>query len=333
MHRQLIIFICALGLLAAGCSVHEVPEGGDENPSVALTLNIDLDETMPLHSALVYSTRADKDLARYIVRLYPYVNDTYLKDAPFEFVATEADLTDRSYTIGVLPLNYHVEVWADWTRGETPFYDAADFGKIVLETEDYTGADEHRDAFCGEMDLDLSVYQENLSSHEATIVLARPNARFCFFSDDREEFLRYWAGVIALDNGTNVKDPDSIDLNDYVVRVYYPQYLPSEYDSHEGSVTDSATGVWYETKMKDLRDGTIEIAWDWVLATGDASSVVVSLAFFDQDGKFINRLDNILVPLAPGHLTTITGKLLTSNIQSGITIDPSFDGEFIVHIN
>ena len=331
--HPLISLICVLGLFAAGCSVHEVPEGGDDSATVALSLNIILDEEMPLHAMVNYSTKASAAEARYIVRFFPRIGDHYVTDTPFEFVKTESELTDRTYSLGVYPMDYHVEVWADWIQGDIPFYSTADFSSIGVVTNPYYGADIHRDAFCGSFDIDLSAYHANLSIATAEVTLHRPNARFAFISTDREEFLRYWAAEIALNDGTGVKDPDSIDLDTFRVRISYPQYMPSEYNMYEGEVTDSATGVWFETSMAKLKDGTVEVGWDWVLATEETSSVVVSVEFLDDKGTLINKIDNLLIPIAPGKQTIITGTLLTSDLNNGITIDPSFDGEFIVHIN
>ena len=42
-------------MIAAGCSVHEVPEGGDDSTAVALSLNIILDEEMPLFTSVDFS--------------------------------------------------------------------------------------------------------------------------------------------------------------------------------------------------------------------------------------------------------------------------------------
>ena len=332
MRHRLLILLCILGLTAAGCTIHEVPEGGDDNATVTLSLDILLNENLPQLSTIVYATKAGAPQARYVVRFYPRIGDHYITETPFEFVANEQDLTDRTYALGVPPMDYHLEVWADWTEGDKPFYDVTDFGAVKVDTNPYIGASFYRDAFCGSTDIDLSGYHTNNSIATGTVTLSRPNARFNFVSTDKEEFLRYWAGQVAMANGTGVADPDAIDFSRFKVVVTYPQYMPCEYDVHQGLVTDSATGISFETSMTELSDGTLEVAWDWVLASGEEPSVVVSLAFYDQDGTFINRIDNIQVPLAPGRNTTIKGKLLTSNFSSGITIDPSFDGEFEIHI-
>ena len=331
MRHKLILLLCTLGLMAAGCSIHEVPEGGD-GAQLKLALDIFLNQEMPQIARINWSTKAAAPQARYIVRFYPYVGDKFLTEAPFEFVANETDLTDQRYVLDVPPMNYHMEVWADWVDDGVPFYDTSDFGSIAVNTKPYSGANLHRDAFCGARDLDLSGYIYSTSVATASITLSRPNARLSFISTDLDEFVNYWAGVIAVSNGTNVKDPDAVDLSTFRVVVTYPQYMPGVYSLHSGEVTDSVTGVSFETGMRRLPDGSIEVAWDWILCHDEESSVVVSLAVYDESGTLINSIDNLLVPIAPGCISTVTGKLLTSSGHSGVEIDPLFDGEFIIHI-
>ena len=332
MRSKLLILLCALGLMAVGCTIHEVPEGGDEAAAVALSLEIYLDEDMPQFSRITVSTKSWAPQARYIVRFFPIVGDHYIKDAPFEFTATEDDLTDRRYVLDVPPMNYHMEVWADWLEGSAALHNAADFGSVTINTDPYTGGVATRDAFCGAKDIDLSGYTANNSIATASITLTRPIARYTFISTDKDEFINYWASEVAMDNGTNVKDPDAVDLSSFRVVVSYPQYMPSVYNLHEGIVADSATGVSFEAKLTELADGTVQVAWDYVLAQDETASVVVSLAIYSDTGKLITYLDGIQIPVAPGHETIVTGKLLTSAIHHGVIIDPSFDGEYEIHI-
>lgn len=319
--------------MVSGCAIHEVPEGGDETGGVVLSLDIFLNDNISQLATIFYEkTKAAAPEARYIVRFFPRVGDHYLTDAPFEFIKNESDLTDRTYALAVPPMDYHVEVWADWVDGQSAFYDTADFGAIAVGTNPYAGAQEWRDAFCGSTEIDLSGYPSNNSIATGSVTLSRPNARYSFISTDKDEFLDYWASEIAINDGTTIKDPDAIDISSIRVVVTYPEYMPSVFNLHEGVVSDSATGVSFETHPRVLRDGSLEVAWDWVLASDEDASVVVSLAFYSSDGTFINRIDSVNVPLAPGSNTTVKGKLLTSNFSSGIRIDPSFDGEIIVNI-
>jgi hypothetical protein len=56
--------------------------------------------------------------------------------------------------------------------------------------------------------------------------------------------------------------------------------------------------------------------------------VVVSLSFYDENWEYISTVSNVEVPLHRSGLTTVTGKILTNGISSGISIDPTYDGEF-----
>ena len=329
-HRTLISLLCILGPLAAGCSIFEVPDGGDEFPHVEVTLHLQLNQELPQFKTVEYITKSDTPSARYILRFFPYIGSEYTQEAVHEFIFTEAQLADQTVKVDVLPLDYHLEVWADWGEG---FYNAADFKEVGVVTDPYAGGSSYRDAFWGATSLDLSGNQENISNHEASLTLNRPNARFEFIATDKEQFINRMATEMATKDGSNVKDPDAINIGDFAVRIIYPQFLPCVYNVHSGKHTDSATGVSFRTTMTELEDGTVNLGWDWVLANDDQSSVIVSLAIYDKEDKFISQVDNIQIPLSPGKNTTVRGQLLSSKMDSGISIDPTFDGEITVPIN
>lgn len=328
MRRTLIPILCAL-FISAGCNVHEVPEGGDEFPYVQLTLSLSLPQDLPQFRTVEYDSKAGGQSARYIVRFFPYVGSDYVQEAIHEFVFTESDLKDQTFTMDVFPLDYHVEVWADWSE----YYDADDFKSIGLVTNPYTGGSVLRDAFCGSTDMVLSGYHENISTHSTSMILHRPNARFNVVATDKEQFLRFWASQLAQRSGTMVKDASLIDLKEFKVRIIYPQFLPCVYNLHSGRHVDSATGISFETTLQEDADGNVEMGWDWVYANDERSSVVVSLALYEANGDYISQVDNIQIPLCPGKNTTVKGSLLSSGVHSGISIDPSYDGEYTVIIN
>ena len=333
MRRKSIIILCALALWAAsGCSIHEIPEGGDGNAAVTLSLDVYLDGNLAPGNTFKYATKASGKSARYIIRFYPKLGERIASDFAHEFVLTEKELTDQTFRLPVVPMDYHIEAWADWMYNDEAFYDTSDFSAVTVYTDPYTGAVEMRDAYCGWRDLDLSGYHANSSIATSSITLHRPLTRLQFLSTDKDDFIRYWASQVAILDGTNVKDPDSIDLSKFRVVVTYPQYMPVSYNIREGSVSDSATGVSFETTMQELEDGTVLLAWDWVFASGDDPSVVVTISVFDEEGRPVISLDNLQIPLTPGTSTIVIGKLLSSQISGGILVDPSFDGEYTIHI-
>ena len=330
----MISVLCAMGLLAAWSCVHEIPEGGDENASVEVTLDLNLNQAVTQHQTVEYGTKAASSAtARYLVRFFPYVGENHLTVTPYEFSFSADALSSRSLKMEVPPFNYHIEVWADWTDGDKPYYNADNFGAISAVTDPYTGGSEFRDALCGSIDADLTVYKENQSSHKADIVLHRPNARYEFIATDKDKFFTRVSAIRATKAGGAAEDQSSIFLSDFTVEIIYSQFLPYTYNLHTGLVIDSASGVKFQTSMTELEDGTVNIGWDWVMAKDEESVVVVSIAFYDKDGSFISSLDDIMVPLCPGKKTTVKGNLLTSNMGGGLSIDPSFDGEIVVPIN
>jgi hypothetical protein len=331
--RTLIPILCAL-LVTAGCNVHEVPEGGDEHPYVSLTLHLSLPQDLPQFRTVEYASKAEDRPsggldARYLIRFYPYVGKDYAEIPVHEFSFEAAELKDQTFTVDVLPLDYHVEVWAD----HAGCYSAGDFKAVEAVTEPYAGGSNRRDAFCGATDLVLSGYKENINWHESSMILHRPNGRFNIVATDKDQFLKFWAAQLAQRSGSAVKDASLIDLREFRVRIIYPQFLPFVYNLHAGRHIDSVTGVSFETTLQETEDGNVEMGWDWVLANDEKSSVVVSLALYEADGTFISQVDNIQVPLCPGKNTTVKGNLLSSGVHSGISIDPSFDGEYTVIIN
>lgn len=328
MRRTLIPILCAL-LVTAGCNVHEIPEGGDAFPYVELALHLSLPQDLPQFRTVEYASKAAAPEARYIVRFYPYVNQNYADKPVHEFTFKDTELKDQTFQCDVLPLDYHIEVWADWEG----HYQAEDFQSVEVLTQPYAGASIYRDAFCGATDLVLSNHVENISQDEASLILHRPNARFNIVATDKDVFLRFWAAKIAERSGTEGKETNPVDLDEFRIRILYPQFLPYVYNLHAGRHIDSATGVSFDGTMEELEDGSVQLGWDWVFANDDKSSVVVSVAIYEADGTFISQVDNIQIPLSPGKNTTVKGNLLSSGVHSGISIDPSFDGEFTVIIN
>ena len=323
MMRRFLSILCFAALLAAGCSVYEVPVGGDDFPEVALTLSVGLENNIGQHSTVDYTKAAGSSQAngRFILRFFPLTGEgnSFLTATPYEFSFTEQQFADGSFTVAVPPLDYHLEVWADRQDGTNSFYDASNFSEIGVNKDSYAGGSELRDAFCGSIDIKLSSHLENRSTDNASVSLKRPVAKFSFVSTDKAEFLKYWG--------------ENADLSKFRVRVSYPQFMPSAYNLHKGESTDSATGVYFDTNLSELEDGNIELGWDWVFATDDKSSVVVSMEVFDPSGTSICNVSNILLPLAPGKKTTLLGKLLTSGAQGGITIDPGFEDDIVIVIS
>lgn len=334
-HRGLAV-LCLLCL--AACDIHELPVGSSD---VAVTLHLDFDRDLPPYTTVEYPrTRSEGEDAlqvRYELRLY--------KGVPGDFERTpfysDAYLTDYDGTLGgdvqfrfpARPGRYLAQLWVDFVSAEHgPFYDVDNFRDIRLSGE-YTGEDERRDAYCLQAELPLETLITAGSEYETTLTLGRPLARYRFVATDKEEFLSFWAREIALMSGNSVKPTLSErELDRYGVRVVYSQYLPDAFNMFTDRASDAGTGYSFQTNMHLREDGKVDLAWDWVIVGPDEGLVVVSLEFYDPDGRYIATFRNFELPLMRGHVTTVEGKILTGGVDSGIAIDPTFDGEFNVYL-
>jgi len=335
--RTLIACIVLLGL-ASGCRVHQIPHGETD---ITVTLNLEYAYDITQYQTIDFNTKAGEPASgyqtRYIINLYKYTSDTYSRTPAYTFVYyfDELDVLDRSITLKAEAANYRAVVWTDYVEAgkETGYYyDAEDFAEVHL-TGDYSGCDVRRDAFFGGEDLEMATLLTYDASYEATIQMGRPFARYNFIATDKEQFLDYWVQQLAIRSGTLVKpDRNSLDLNEFKVRFVYPQFLPSTFNLHNGKPVDSSVGVSFFTKMSLREDGNVDLGFDYVFVNPTESKVVVSLEIYDNEGTYISTVSNIEVPLFRSQQTTIQGKILTSGISSGISIDPTYDGEFTVYL-
>ena len=332
---RIIVALLTFGGLYS-CDVHELPEG---ETRIAVALNLKFDTSLPLYKTVDYNTKADYPAwqTRYVVKLFKYSSSTYNLTPDYSFVVTSADLSKLDHSVYLMAeaANYRVVVWTDFVPAGTQddyFYDTSNFSEITLKGS-YAGNEPMRDCFYGSADLEMAELLNYDSSFEADIQLSRPIAKFNFVSTDRDKFIDYWIQQSAIMNGSMVKiERSQVDLGKFHVRFVYPQFLPNTFNLHNGRPVDSATGVRFTAPMAVMEDGNVDLGFDWVFVNPTESKVVVSLEIYDQNNNYISTISNIEVPLMRSQLTTVKGNILTNGLNNGVSIDPTYDGEFTVLI-
>ena len=329
MIRRFFLLLLA-GTLLMGCRVHEMPGGGTHGAVVELTLNLKFDKSTSQYQTIEYDSKAaDGWQARYVVAFYRYASENPESKPDYVFPFLEDSMEDQSFTVEVAPANYRVLVWSDYVNGASVFYTSPafeanpteeNFSEVSLVSGSYTGNSSWREAFYGVQDIRLASYLANRTQHSVDVPMERSQARFNFVATDREEFISYWTS-----RGTK-----SYDLSDLGVKISYSQFLPCTFNLMQERPVDARGGVEFMSKATVQDDGTIDLGFDWVFANADQTAVVVTLSFFDAAGKLISSLPNITVPLCRGKNTTVRGSLLTNGVDSGISIDPGFDGVIVV---
>lgn len=331
MLRNMAFLAAALCLWA--CDVHELPVGSSD---VEVTLHLAFDESLPPYKTVEYpETKAPNLEVQCHVRLYRGVPGDFEREAFLVQTYVGADLAslERDVTLSLKPGRYLAQLWVDFVSAETgPVYDVTEFQHIGLMGE-YLGGDKRQEAFFVQEELPLETLITAGSVYETTLTLKRPLAQYRFVATDKDEFLQFWARERAMRQGSAIKSqiPEA-DLNSYQVRVVYPQYLPNAFNLFTERAADAGTGYSFWTRMQLREDGKVDLGWDWVIMGPDEGLVVVALEFYDADGEYISTVNNITVPLMRGQLTTVEGTLLTHGVDSGVMIDPTYDGEFNVYL-
>lgn len=319
-------------LLAQSCDIHELPIGGSE---VSVVLHLKYNTELPDYKIIEwpFTKLEGTEKVRYEVRVYEGTAKEHSADPvkTVSFIEFHGATLDKDIPVNLRSNQYYVQVWSDYLVDDQPFYDFTSFYEIKM-TGIYQGNCWSRDAFCGTCEFDISDMIESGSRFDTTVEMGRPLAMYHFIATDKDAFLAYWAKEYAVRHGLPVKSEFTDEtLVDFQVRVIYPQYLPNTINLFTNRPADAITGVswWSSLTLRD--DGDVDICFDWVMIGPDEGAVVVSLEFYDGEGEYVATVHSIEIPLFRSHITTVKGPLLTSGVNSGIAIDPSFDGEFNVY--
>lgn len=122
------------------------------------------------------------------------------------------------------------------------------------------------------------------------------------------------------------------DLEKYTVVFFYSGYMPNAYNMMEGKPCDSATGVKFSSAISAIDNHDARLGFDYVFVNGEESSVMVTVALYDEEGTQLSISRQIEVPIKRSMLTTVRGSFLMQNTGGGVAIDPGFEDEFNIYI-
>lgn len=326
----MIMLFALCCILVSSCDVHEFP---DPKPKeIPFVLHLEYDTEMPLYKivemgegGLAKSSSSGYDI-RYIVNVYDGEDDASREEL-YSFVFTKDGVSelDNSVTLVLPEGNYRFVVWTDYVhRGlEQDFHYVTErFEYVTLPESDHCGSTDLRDAFSGSVTAEVSE-----ESTEAEVAMSRPMAKFNFISTDVRNFMAQMAGKNGL-------QPQSLsDFSGYTVVFIYNGFMPSAYNLHTGKPADSRVGVRFSSAIRQLNEDEAEMGFDYLFVNGSESRVSVSIEVYDADGTLLSRFQPIEVPLMRSKLTTIKANFLTSDADGGVSVDPGYDGEFILPVN
>lgn len=340
---------CAL-LCITSCAVHEWPE-----PSPAdVIVNLDFDTQLPQYKVLnEEGTRASHDGRdydiRYTLAAYRLLQDGSYAEEPFllkVFSKDEIEELNATFRFSIDEGSYRFYVWTDFVLAGTQsdyFYNTTNFRRISLQGT-HEGNNDFRDAFSGSADLKVIRLGSKETPSTVTVQMRRPLAKFEFITTDFQEFItktieamiRKEEAEAAAKEGETKSDGDTktpvVDLEKYTVVFFYSGYMPNAYNMMEGKPCDSATGVKFSSAISAIDNHDARLGFDYVFVNGEESSVMVTVALYDEEGTQLSISRQIEVPIKRSMLTTVRGSFLMQNTGGGVAIDPGFEDEFNIYI-
>lgn len=338
-------------IIFAGISlscVHQWPEPADAD----FVLHLSFPDEMPQGPTHDISTRTSQDEelydVRYIIEVYEKTGvDTYNETSPyvrFTFTKDEIKELDNTFELKIMEGEYRIRTWVDYIDAETEeprFYNADNFRYIKLfgrdENKAHEGNNDFRDAFTGWTDVEIIRYGGNHAPVSATIQMYRPLSKIVFITTDLEDWITKVLvnrQEIKEQSGSSVSRPQSskVNLEDYMVKVHYPQYMPNAFNLATDRTAWSDVNVKFNSQLIKLSDTEAAMGFDYVFANENDPKVVMAVSLHTLDGTQLARSTDITVPLERGKVTTVRGSFLLEESDGGVSINPDFDGEFNIVI-
>ena len=338
-----VLFLCLTMFGLWACDVHEWPEEEQvvetvEPEAPTFTLHLDFSTELPLYQEMEYATRATKlssYMIRYIVHVFEADEDGNFTRTVFKRIVQTADVSDSLDVDIPIQLDYgsyRFMVWTDYVQSSSAadlFYCADDFADIYLtDNDDHQGCTDARDAFRGTVESEFSE-----SVTEATAEMVRPLAKYYFIANDLQEFFARHAATKTDDDDSRSESVRTVNLDDYTIVFYYPNYMPDTYNMYTDRPGNSATGVYFTGDIVQLSSTEAQLGFDYIIINGTESSVQVALALYSKDtGEQISMTDAITLPLKRSTYTIVRGAFLTSSASGNIGIVPDFDGSYNIRI-
>lgn len=356
--RDYILLVGCLVVWLVSCdtTIHEYPQT-EENALILLELNAD--RTPPqyykevtydhegnyqeaeLEATLSSAYIPDERLSmRLIAELYKLSSVEDRVDQGV-LVARRIVTVDRLKEATQDTLKFHVPAglyraltWADYSLKDNAndwHFKTDQLDAVQVDVDHKPRDNHHKNSAAGKcnfsVDFDLSksgdpiIWSETRSTPSADLVvpvyLDRAVGRFRLWATDLQEFLK---------SGNRIEDLS--------VQIVYKQYVSAGYNVDTENPNRFVQTQTMETIPSLVpEDGSVLLAYDYVLTSLDKEDHVLIDVFIYKDDRELNHYQNITIPLQRNKETVIKGPFLTQKVGSGdIGIDDDFDGGFEVVI-
>ena len=359
--KKIFAIAFAASVILSSC-VHQFPEA--KPADVILTLKFDTD--LPYYKTLMfpdetksasaqssdYSHLLGQDFSdhegydlRYTIEAYQRLgNGDFSRDASRRWVFTEDDASkvdDYTVTLSLDEGEYEFRAWADYVEQgskEDLFYKTNNWKEGIKINHDrgHHGNNDWRDAFSGKQAIEVIRYGSIAEPTSGEILLRRPLGKYIFVTNDLEDFVTKVMRTKAeeAEKAGETKVPE-FDLDDYTLTIVYTGFMPSSYSMVTDRANDSEVNVRFTSKLSQVNENYAIMGFDYVLAnpeTATQTNVIMGIELKDKDGTVLASHPQVRVPLNRSEYTVIEGRFLMQESSGGITLNPDFEGEFVVPV-
>ena len=292
-----------------------------------------------------FSDHASYDV-RYMIEAYPVLgNGSVARDPEARWVFTEDDaltLDDYTVTLSINEGLYEFRVWADYVESGSSldlYYNTSNWkeGIRLYTDKGHSGNTDWRDAYSGKQTIEVIRYGSFVEPVSGVIQMARPLGKYIFVTSDlldfTEKVLRTKADEAEKQGDT--REPE-FNIDDYTLTIAYTGFMPSSYSMVTDRANDSEVNVRFTSKLSQIDENHAIMGFDYVLAnpvSATQTNVIMGIELRDKDGTVLASHNSVRVPLMRSQFTLIEGRFLIQESSGGVTLNPDFDGEFIVPVN
>jgi hypothetical protein len=301
----------------------------DVNLSIAIDMNMDADTIFQTYANML---GGDYDI-RYIVDIYESDPDiqTRVDNRIKRIVKTENSIiTQGIYKIQeklALPQKkYKIMAWIDFVeKGTTAdkYYTTDNLQTItVIQQPLQHGYDVTKDAFAGNTDMDLTVYEnQRFIHHDAVVDVMRPFAVYQIITTDVEEYITYHP------------ERSYSSIMPSTTRLVYNLFFPLGYNEFLQVPDNFKTGINYTFNITELTPQKEALVASDIVFVGDDTFYSVDFEMLSAEDEHINTIQGLHINLKRNKLTIIRGEFLTKNINDGsVGIDDDFGDEIIINL-
>lgn len=314
-------------------SIHKFPGDDPVDPTwVDVNVKFKVSASMlteDLPSAVTSRTIGQNQVLRTIVEVYRV-------SAPGVCVERREIISDKTdpMQVSVSELfkldvaKYKIVAWMDYVDKQVlkDQYHKTSLGLTnVRFVEPFVSNTDQRDCFSGSVLVDLEPYKDKLESKVVVEdIIYRHVAKYTIIANDVEKYI----------TRTNTKGETKTeeDINRFTAKITYQGYMPISFDVATNKPNDAKIGLEYTASLSLINGKEAMICFDYPLVNGPSSMTSVSMRIFDENGVLINEVGDVHVPLTRDKLTVVRGEYLTRTYSPGVSIDPSYNGEFEIII-